>query len=342
MRGQSMVKLTVMENRTKVIGTPPRLMNAVTAGFNVTANHLYLLVLPVLIDVFLWLGPHVSVKKVMTPLMAEVNTFFRQANSPEMAQRIQGVSELWEQIFDSFNLLGLIRTLPIGIPSLMSSSGAVDTPFGAARICEVSNVPVMLSIWLTVIVVGFFAGCVYLCLLSQATSEKKIKLSLAIFLNKAAQAFVITVGFFILLIALTFPALMLVSVIALINPVLGDFALMFAGFLLIWILFPLVFTPQAIFTGRTGLRLSIMTSIRLVRHFLPGAGLFVIIGLVFTQGMDVLWRVPPANSWLTLVGIIGHAFIYTAVFAASFIYFRSGLRWMLENLQTAQPQEIQT
>ena len=107
-------------------------------------------------------------------------------------------------------------------------------------------------------------------------------------------------------------------------------------------MFPLVFTPQALFSGKNNILVSIMTSVRLVRHFLPGAGTFLVVALVFTQGMDILWRIPPANSWMTLVGILGHAFIYTAIMAASFVYFRGGLRWMVENSIAARPQEIKT
>jgi hypothetical protein len=33
-----------------------------------------------------------------------------------------------------------------------------------------------------------------------------------------------------------------------------------------------------------------------------------------------------------MIGIIGHAFIYTSLIAASFIYYQRGLEWMENNL----------
>jgi hypothetical protein len=49
--------------------------------------------------------------------------------------------------------------------------------------------------------------------------------------------------------------------------------------------------------------------------------------------MNLLWELPDPTSWLTLIGIAGHAFIVTRLLAATFIYYRDGLRWMQENIQ---------
>jgi hypothetical protein len=48
---------------------------------------------------------------------------------------------------------------------------------------------------------------------------------------------------------------------------------------------------------------------------------------VLTQGLDILWRIPPSNSWLTLLGIAGHAFVTTGLLSASFVYYRDADRW---------------
>jgi hypothetical protein len=252
------------------------------------------------------------------------------------------ISDAWNQILVKFNLLGTIRTLPIGVPSLMASALTETTPLGPASIIEVPTVGSAFAIWLAVILVGFAAGCLYFWMLARATAEDAGKFEFKVFIKKTLYAFALTISLVVGLLIITIPALMLVSVMALISPGLGDFAMLAAGFLLIWMLLPLVFTPHAIFSSKAGLALSAMTSVRLVRSFLPGTGIFLIVGLVISQGMDVLWRIPPTNSWMTLIGILGHAFILSAVFASSFIYFRNGLRWMAENSMPVRPQEIKT
>jgi len=44
--------------------------------------------------------------------------------------------------------------------------------------------------------------------------------------------------------------------------------------------------------------------------------------------LNYLWKVPPSDSWMTLVGIAGHAFITTAILAASFVYYRDMNVWL--------------
>jgi len=50
--------------------------------------------------------------------------------------------------------------------------------------------------------------------------------------------------------------------------------------------------------------------------------------IVISQLMDMLWRVPPTESWMMGVGILGHAFISTSLLAASFIYYRDLNTWI--------------
>ena len=76
-----------------------------------------------------------------------------------------------------------------------------------------------------------------------------------------------------------------------------------------------------------------LLSLRLVRFFLPGAGLFILVSALISEGLNMLWTLPEANTWLTMVGIGGHAFIVTALIMASFIYYRDGLKWMQFNIQ---------
>jgi len=44
--------------------------------------------------------------------------------------------------------------------------------------------------------------------------------------------------------------------------------------------------------------------------------------------LNYLWSVPPNNSWMLLIGIAGHAFITTALLAASFVYYRDMNIWL--------------
>jgi hypothetical protein len=329
-----------MENRSTATSSPPRMMNAIIAGFNAATNHLILLLPPIVIDILLWLGPQVSIKKAFTPLLDDSIQLLQQVNSPELASQMKIVSDTWDQILANFNLAGFLQTFPIGVPSLMASVRSEATPLGPSRVVEVPNMAAALGTWIVLLGLGFIVGSLYFCMLAQVTSEASRHFDLKMFATKTFLSIALTLGLFLGLILLAVPVLLLTSIVTIFSPALGNAAILIAGFILIWILLPMVFTPHALFTLKTGLAAAVMTSVRLVRHYLPGTGIFLMLALVIMKGMDVLWRVPPASSWMTLVGILGHSFIYSAVLAGSFFYFRGGYRWMMEKSIPEQPQAV--
>jgi hypothetical protein len=52
------------------------------------------------------------------------------------------------------------------------------------------------------------------------------------------------------------------------------------------------------------------------------------IVMLLSKGLDLLWLAPPETSWMTLVGVVGHAFITTGLLASSFIYYRDADHWV--------------
>jgi hypothetical protein len=104
-------------------------------------------------------------------------------------------------------------------------------------------------------------------------------------------------------------------------------------FVLLWMFMPLIFSPHGVYVINQKAFPSMLLSMRMVRFFLPGTGMFVVTAAMVSEVLNMVWTIPDATTWLTLVGIFGHAFIVTALLAASFIYYREGLRWMQETIQ---------
>ncbi len=310
--------------------SPPRLIPALSAGFNTVAGKVYLILLPVLLDVFLWLGPQFRVDRLFSPLLTEyANTISRFA-SAEINQQVNELTALWIETLKTYNLASALQTFPIGLPSLMANRTSDLTPFGQPAILEVNSFSAAFGWWLLFLVIGFLMGCLFLNMLARSSAETPMKFEFKAFMVQSGlcAVFILTVLLAVFLISL--PASAIVSLLAMINASLGSIALLAVLFLVIWLFIPLIFTPHSIFLGQRNLLVSALTSVRLVRNHLTGSSLFLVAAILIAQGMDVLWKIPPANSWLTLVGILGHAFIYTSLLTASFIYFRSGLRWLME------------
>jgi hypothetical protein len=126
----------------------------------------------------------------------------------------------------------------------------------------------------------------------------------------------------------------------LISASVGQFLVLVAMFVLLWLAIPLIFAPHGIFVLNQKAYPSMMLSIRMVRYFLPGAGMFIMTSVLISEGLNMLWSIPDPTSWFTLIGIFGHAFVVTALLAASFIYYRGGLKWMQESIQNITDPNI--
>jgi hypothetical protein len=142
---------------------------------------------------------------------------------------------------------------------------------------------------------------------------------------------------FALLFVVSIPASCLISVVSLFGFSLGELSVLLYGGFLIWLIFPLLFSAHGIFVKGLGVWPSIRLGVRITNLTLPTTLLFFVTVLLLTQGLDILWRIPPSNSWLLLLGIAGHAFIVTGLLSTSFVYYRDADRWVTSMSKQSQP-----
>ena len=64
-----------------------------------------------------------------------------------------------------------------------------------------------------------------------------------------------------------------------------------------------------------------MTSISVVKTSMSQTTWFLLAAFILIEGMNYLWTSPSVDNWFLMVGIFGHAFVVSAVTAASFHYF---------------------
>ncbi len=240
----------------------------------------------------------------------------------------QWTSELWDILLSHFNLFSLLRVFPIGIPSLMTGMSPIKTPLGMASTIEVTSSIQAVATWGFFSITGLILGFVYFYAISRSTGNNEKPISLATSINSFIQVCLLTVACIAAIMIFLFPTLLMVTLLSLISVSLGQIVLLLVFLIMVWFLMPLVFSPHGVFVNQQSLGKSITTSIRLVRNFLPGTGLFILTALLLYQGLNLLWGMAPDSSWVTVFGIFGHAFISTGLIASSFVYYRKGLVWM--------------
>src|SRR5215208_1375738 len=129
---------------------PPGVIGPLRAGFDTVSSHIGLILVPLVLDVFLWLGPRLSVYGLINPFLKLV---FDQArlgltSSTDIRRftEFQGLfSEMIER-FNLFSLLGKLQTFPIGVSSLLAQTMPVATPLGSQQVVQISSPVVFIGL----------------------------------------------------------------------------------------------------------------------------------------------------------------------------------------------------
>ncbi len=109
---------------------PPGLFASLMAGFDSVATHIALILPPLLLDLFLWLGPHLHLKNFLQPVIDQLPSMAKAfpANFPDVAT----IQAAWTGIANQFNLFIVLRTFPVGITSLLGFEMPVSNPSGSS------------------------------------------------------------------------------------------------------------------------------------------------------------------------------------------------------------------
>jgi hypothetical protein len=322
---------------------PPGVISSLKAGFDAVSSHIGLILLPVALDIFLWLGPRLSIGGLVNPffklMFDEARTTLTSAADLKRFTDFQsGFSEVLAR-FNLLSLLSRLQTFPIGISSLLAQTMPVKTPLGSQGVVQVSSLPGLMGLMFLLILFGWIAGGLYFrwvsgTALGYAKPEVEISYVWAIL-----QTLILSVIWFIGLMMILIPVMIVLTLLTLLSPALASGAFFVILLLSFWLIVPLFFTPHGIFVRKQNAFHSIFTSLRMARFTLPTSGLFVLSVLLLTTGLNYLWSVPPDDSWMLLVGIAGHAFITTALLAASFVYYRDMNTWLQTVFEQLQPKQ---
>ncbi len=301
---------------------------------------------PLTLDLFLWIGPHLRLEALISGITQKLFSL-PGMNVPETADLLRSAREFWSIVAINFNLFSALRSYPVGIPSLMSPRLFTQTPLGSTVSLELNSLPATLAAWLLLMALGLILGAFYFSLVSQASLTGRVNWRGAVgqWPWTIFQVIQLAIFWLFVLIAISIPAICVITLVASLGGIgMGQVGIfVFAGFV-IWILYPLLFSPHGIFVGHRKMWVSVREGIRLSRLTANRTSFLFLIIFVLGEVLNSLWRVPGETSWLTLVGILGHGFVTTALLAASIIYYHDGVRWiehiLLQARLAAAPEDL--
>lgn len=329
--------------RAESLPPPPGVISSIKAGFDAISAHIAAILLPLIMDLFLWLGPRLSMERLYLSIQSDVTAIWRA--SGVSASDIQKVMEWYQTMIPKLNLFWLLRTLPIGVSSLMFARDFSQTPLGATSIWQVSAESLVGWVGLLMLL-GWIGGGLYFRWVARlslagtppagtlrqaqgdasqgdASQDDPLRPGRAI-----AQTVLLSIFWSGISLALGLPIFILVSILFQLNSFVAQIVILAASFLVMWLVVPMFFWPHGVFVKKQNALMSILSSLQLARFTLPTSSMFVLTIFLLGVGLNFVWSIPPADSWMTVVGILGHAFIMTALLAASFIYYRDMNAWL--------------
>lgn len=311
------------------------IIDSLSAGYRLLIQRLELLLLPLLLDAFLWFAPRLSIE----PLLQRFSSFYAGlAEKGEASVAIgSGLADLPIQMTKmieaagkSFNLFDLLVSSSLyHVPSLLVTLPGLKAEEASQQIVSLFNAG---SSALLLGLLGLFVGVVYMNLLARIVplGEGEKSATPPLFLSAVLRHWLRSLGFLValllFLLMLYIPVGVGIAVLMLISPTLGFGAMMLVSGLLTVIFLYLYFVTAGLVLDNLTVRAAVMRSIVLVRNeFWTTLGFFLMTNLI-SVGIALLLR---EVATLGLVGLVGsaliNAFVGTGLAVALLIFYRSRL-----------------
>jgi hypothetical protein len=327
---------------TECFPPPPGIINSLKAGFDVIAAHIHAIILPLLLNLFFWLGPRLRIDAFFHSIKPNMISSWRASNMPvaDIQKMIDGY-EMYEKALPGINFFWLVRTFPIGISSLIFPEINVATPLGNPIVMQTTAFD--LFGWLILLTfIGWVGGALYFRMVARIAMADNEDAYIGS-LRALVQTVLLSITFTILTFVIGIPLMLVFGLVLQLNEFLANIFMLILSLASIWLVVPLFFWPHGLFVKKQNFITSIITSIQMARFTLPTSSMFILTVLLLTVGLNYLWVIPSQNSWMTLFGIFGHAFVTTALLAASFIYYRDMNIWLqmvIDRVRAGTPRQM--
>ncbi len=310
-------------------------IDSISEGLNVVRRRPLVMVIPVLVDVVLWLAPRFSIQ----PLAARVVVAMTQAaGGSDSAESVEAVGQLLTSLGQESNLLALLANSVVGIPSFLSA-GLPEGLWQPLPGIEVSSVPAAGLLVVAFGLIGLGVGALYLTAVAAAVQDQRPPIREL--LRKAARNSMRLISAVLALIAvlivLGVPISLFLSFLAMISPTIGGLVASLASLIgiwaVLWALFYLFFVADAMILQEINLQRSILNSVMVVRSsFWSALGLIILLN-VLAAGFAVVWHwVAAALPLGTLVAVAGNTFVGSGLVAASFVFYRGRYEALLAKI----------
>jgi hypothetical protein len=315
----NLVSAPVLRPPAKPIGV----VAAFVTGFERIAEQPILVLPPLLLDLFLWLGPRLSLSALFR--QAAATTAALSAADPTLQQQAVPLTDTLEVLADRFNLFSALNSLPVGIPSLMAGRLPLENALGRVTRLELQDPLAILGVWLLLTTLGLGMGALYhVGLARRVAPSGNLAPPVNAWLGFILLAVVVYIGGFLWATA-TFLA---AAVVAVILPLFSAGVVLIGLSLLFWVGTYLAFTPHGIIRYRLGVIQAMLESATVVRWNTLSALGFIGLAIGVSWLTNLVWNLPRSGSWFSILGLLGHAFVSAVVIVGSYAFYQARHEWL--------------
>jgi len=309
----------------------PKVFAAFRAGYETVSKHLYLVLFPIVLDLFLLFGFRVTIVELMQDVIQRF--VLPPSATADLAASWEILKSQTIEFFRYFSMTSFLRSFPVGIPSLFSVAAFEQNPLGEYQFVQLQQPGAIFGVILGATLLGLLLAYLLYRLIARATDTNSLPAE-SILERRSLISWllipVVTIALFSLVI---FPAIIMISLIGALLPIFTSIGYFFLLIGLITLLLPVVFTPHLIVLEKLNLSQALVASFRTVRLTNAKSTSFLFLAILASYLTNMLWRIPSNDSWMLLISIFGHALISIITLTASFHYIldaRKSIREFIE------------
>ncbi len=309
---------------------PAGLTDTIWAGFDLIHRHVWLLLLPIAVDLLMWLGPQLSVAPLVDAWSTHPPVAVADDSVAREMDEVRGELARNGDALKSYNLVSLLALS--GIPPFGIPSTRAGVP-GLGPIVPMQSEAGAGALILGLLMCGLLLEALYYGLVGHLVRQgglqpRRFVQRLPALTGSVYALFALAC---IAIVALTVPLGALLGVMQAASPVLPQLVGPVIVGIMLWAVVYLSFTVAALFVSQVWPPNAMQYSIRVVRNNFWSVvalfGLLVVIG----SGFPVIWnQLAMTQGQIGIViGIVGHSYISTALAAASMTYYKERFERMI-------------
>lgn len=309
------------------------LIDILNQGFVAVNRRIWVIVIPIILNIYVWYGAQVSFRPLINDLLA----LFQHSTPAAEAAPMQAIYAGWRVVgaYDLTQTLDRLRLVPrLALYSVPAATGGVFPSevlpqLDPARVVfEVGNPSVAVLLFLAVNLLLVPISAAFLAMLANAVRQDR--LTVRGMLALVARTTLSILGYAAMLLAallvIGVPVLIVSGLLMLASPGFGLFLLLLLLTAWFWLNIYIGFSPEAIAVGQLDPIQALRSSFQLVRRHFWGSMLLLLLSAVISAGLGLVWSIIVQSQIGLVVAIIGSAYVGSGLVAARMIFYRERLQ----------------